>query len=300
MTARNRSRSSLARVLRLAVITVVMTVPLAARAQSDAQKKEATEHYEKATRLYDVGKYADAIEEYQKVYLLVDDPNMLYNIGQCYRLADRPEEALRFYRNFLRRSPNAPRRADVEKKIDDLEKVIEERKRATSPVTPAAPPATVPAPVEAAPAAGPPPPPPPPIQPAPVTTPANAPAAVSTTVPPPATPAARPSRVPAYALLVAGGVFLATSIAAGAVAAQKAKDLEQLASDHKPFDANIQKVGKSASSAAVVTGLLGVVAGGLGGYLLYRSSGSSGESTQVSLFPIAAPQVAGGGARVTF
>src|SRR5215470_4558508 len=75
-------------------------VPLAARAEpTDAQKREAKELNDKATRLYEVGKYGEAIEEYQKVYLLVDDPVLLYNIAQSYRLWGKPEDSARFYRN---------------------------------------------------------------------------------------------------------------------------------------------------------------------------------------------------------
>src|SRR4051812_43667006 len=120
----------------LVVLGVLAATPSLAQAQTEAQKQEAKDHYAKGRRLYDVGKYMEAIDEYQKVYFLTDDPNMLFNIGQCYRLSDRPEEAVRFFRNYLRRAPaTASNRADVETKIAALEKVVEERKRTgvTSP-----------------------------------------------------------------------------------------------------------------------------------------------------------------------
>src|SRR4051812_28703527 len=95
-------------------VSVVLFLSLllapAAHAQSDAQKTQAKDHYEKARRYYDVGKYKEAIDEYQQVYLAIDDPNMLYNIAQAYRLWDKPEEAVRFYRNFLRRASGTPLR----------------------------------------------------------------------------------------------------------------------------------------------------------------------------------------------
>ena len=62
---------------------------------------------------------------------------MLYNIAQAYRLADQPAEAVRYYRRFLQRMPNARNRDDVERKIADQEKIAEERRKA-EPVAAAA------------------------------------------------------------------------------------------------------------------------------------------------------------------
>jgi tetratricopeptide (TPR) repeat protein len=281
------------RTLTVALLAAAVLYPLAAQAQpTEAQKREAKELNEKATRLYEVGKYGEAIEEYQKVYLLVDDPVLLYNIAQSYRLWQKPEDSVRFYRNYLRRAPSAPNRADVEKKIADQERIIEEKRRA--PVTPTPPVTTQP--VEATPPA------PPPV---------NQP---TTTVPPPleATPVTVPPnepnpenhrgrRVAGYVFLIGGGVLIAASVVAGAVASQKAKSLENMSKDptRPTFDPTIEKAGKAANGVAILTGILGAAAGVTGGILLLTSGSSSGEKP-VALFPIVGPQLAGGGARVTF
>jgi tetratricopeptide (TPR) repeat protein len=266
--------------------------PLAAHAEpTEAQKREAKELNDKATRLYEVGRYGEAIEEYQKVYLLVDDPVLLYNIAQSYRLWGKPEDSARFYRNYLRRSPNAPNRADVEKKIADQEKLMEERKR--SPVTPTPPPVTPP--VENAP------PPPPPVTTTPPATVVPPPVeSVPTVVQPgPAPEDHHGRRVAAVAFLVGGGAFLATSVISGAVASQKAKDLERMSKDptRPAFDPSIEKAGKNANKVAVVTGLIGGIAAITGGILLLTSGSSE---RPVALYPMVGPQLAGGGARVTF
>ena len=96
---------------------------------SDTQKQKTKEHYEKATRLYNVGKYPEAIVEYEAAYLVSADPVMLFNIAQCHRLNSQPEEAARFYKNYLRNAPGAPNREDVERKIAEMERLTEERRR---------------------------------------------------------------------------------------------------------------------------------------------------------------------------
>ena len=273
--------------------------PRAAYAQpTEAQKKEAREHNDLATRFYEVGKYGEAIEEYQKVYLIVDDPVLLFNIAQSYRLWGKPDEAVRFYRNYLRRAPNAPNRADVEKKIADQEKLIDERKRASTTTAP--PPVTTAPPVEAT---APPPPPPPPTTTTTVTPSPTATEPPVTTVVQPSAPGAEDHhgrRVAAYSFLVGGGALVVTSVVAGAVASKKAKDLERMSQDpsHPVFNPDIESSGKSANRIAIVTGVLGVAAAVTGGILLLTAGSSSGP--QVSLYPVLGPQAAGGGARVTF
>ena len=142
-------------------VLLVALAPGAAHALqlSPLQKAEMKSHYEKATRAYDLGKYQEAVDEYQKAYEIGGDPPMLYNIGQAYRLNDQPAEAIRFYRRYLQRSPNARNREDVERKITELEKLIDERRKAAAAVTP--PPVTddAPATVTVAPPPVPPPPP---------------------------------------------------------------------------------------------------------------------------------------------
>src|SRR5450432_3513724 len=107
------------------------------------QKQEMKTLYERATRAYDVGKYNEAIEEYQKAYEIGGDPPMLYNIAQAYRLNDQPGEAVRFYRRYLQRAPNARNKDDVERKIAEQEKIVEDRRKAQAAVTPPPPPAGV-------------------------------------------------------------------------------------------------------------------------------------------------------------
>lgn len=51
----------------------------------------------------------------------------LYNIAQCHQKLGHVDEALTFYKTYLRRAPDALNRSEVERRIQDLE--VEQRRR---------------------------------------------------------------------------------------------------------------------------------------------------------------------------
>jgi len=303
-------------VLALVALLGCLGAPGAARAQGESEKRQqAKEHYEMANRFYDVGKYGDAINEYEEAYLLVEDPALLFNIGQAFRLWDRPEDAIRSYKNYLRRRPDASNRADVEKKIADLERTLDERRRAgalqpqpapapggsglsatasppvanppvvSSPASPAGPTAAT---------AG-----EPPLAPAPVVEPAPVQPGVDVSAPSaPTSEPSQPKKWIGYSLLGVGGAGIVTCIIAAAVGASKAQKLKTASQNHDPFDPAVEANGKTANAVAAVSGLIGIAAGGTGGYLLWRWRGSA--SPAVSLTPVATPTYAGASALLTF
>jgi hypothetical protein len=164
--------------------------PRAARAQDAAHAKDDTtrhakELFEQGTTLFNLGQFDKAIEAWQEGYKAKPDPGFLYNIGQAYRLKGDPAKAIFFYRGYLRTSPKAPNRADVETKIAALQKEVQSETKpvGTPPAVvaappPASPPPAVPPPVVAAPPPGPVPVAPPPVTAPPLagTTPGAAPA----------------------------------------------------------------------------------------------------------------------------
>jgi tetratricopeptide (TPR) repeat protein len=88
----------------------------------------ARDHYIKGTRAYELGLYDEAIVEYVAAYKAKDDPALLFNLGQAHRLAGHPAEALRFYKTYLAKLPEAANRADVEWKIRELKELVERQK----------------------------------------------------------------------------------------------------------------------------------------------------------------------------
>ena len=188
----------------LAAVVVVTAVggawaqePAAPKRSDDPAAAEARRHYEEGTKAFNLGEFPRAIAEFKAAYNAKDDPSLLYNIAQSFRLEGDATQAIFFYRSFLRNMPATPNRREVEGRIRTLEKQLEDQKKeeqqrkesaAPLPLTPmpAVTPPPVPAPVaepppatatvpaappapEAAPVVQPLPAAPAPVQPAPVT-----------------------------------------------------------------------------------------------------------------------------------
>jgi len=101
------------------LVIAVACVALAAPAQAEVSDKAAAKaHFEAATRLYDIHEYAKALEEYKAAYLSKPDPAFLFNVGQCYRKLGKLDQALEFYREYLKKAPpDDPNRPNVEARI---------------------------------------------------------------------------------------------------------------------------------------------------------------------------------------
>src|SRR5262245_57208601 len=107
-------------------------------ARSSDNKTAAKEHYNRGTSFYDLGRYDDAVKEFEAAYQLKNDPAFLYNLAQSYRQAGKPEQALHFYKTYLRYVPKPANKADIEDKIKTLEQQLAQKGTGTTPppVTP--------------------------------------------------------------------------------------------------------------------------------------------------------------------
>lgn len=116
-------------------------------------------HFSKGTRLYEVGEYYQALGEFKAAHLAKPDPAFLFNIAQCHRQLGDLEQAVTMYKRFLAASPGAGNRAEVEKRVAEMEADLAVRKRkaatAESPTAPVATQAAASAPPPVAAASGP-------------------------------------------------------------------------------------------------------------------------------------------------
>jgi tetratricopeptide (TPR) repeat protein len=77
-----------------------------------------------AKRDYDVGNFESSLESFQRGYDIYPHPDILYRMGLCYERLGEDAAAVRLYREFLEKVPNAPERPRIEKTITIIESRI--------------------------------------------------------------------------------------------------------------------------------------------------------------------------------
>jgi tetratricopeptide (TPR) repeat protein len=96
----------------------------------DERVPEAQRRFEAGMANFHLEAYDKAIDEWEAGYRLKPAPQFLYNIAQAYRLSKRPEKALSFYQKYLKLSPRAENRPEVERHIAALTAIVESQKSA--------------------------------------------------------------------------------------------------------------------------------------------------------------------------
>ena len=108
-------------------LLVFLPAPLAQAAKekdaSRKQKEQAKQFFEEGTVQYDLRKFEDAIESFEKAYKTIPNAAFLFNLAQAHRMAGHTADAIGFYNNYLRRMPDAGNASEVKKIIIELETV---------------------------------------------------------------------------------------------------------------------------------------------------------------------------------
>lgn len=112
---------------------------------TDADRAEALAAFRRATKSYELGKYEEAIEGFERAWELTEAPQLLYNLGQAYwkRFDVEPEldhlrRAKVFFQNYDKRMQGAefydPTEVhryveEIEAQIEKEEAIVAERNR---------------------------------------------------------------------------------------------------------------------------------------------------------------------------
>jgi tetratricopeptide (TPR) repeat protein len=125
---------------RLTLVTVLVAslaapaAPVIAKGKPKPASKEEKEKkakvealFQEAEANYRTGDYEQALAGYKEAYELSKKPSLLFNLGQCYRMLKRYDEALFAYRLYLHDVPSSPVADSVKARIKELE---EEQQRA--------------------------------------------------------------------------------------------------------------------------------------------------------------------------
>jgi tetratricopeptide (TPR) repeat protein len=192
-TRSNNGRPPLA-LLAAAVALAAATLLGAGVARAgDPAPSDAKARYLSGQSHYNLNEFAEALQDFKEAYRLRPDPAFLFNIAQCERQLGNLEEAIKFYRSYLRNKPDAGNKREIERKIEELKGLIDAKKKVTTGSPQAVmPPSTV---DDSTPTHVPEPPPPAPIQtptPAPAEPPISAPAPAATTPAPAPAPDSTP------------------------------------------------------------------------------------------------------------
>src|SRR4051812_37939022 len=107
-----------------AATALLVTVPAAAAGDRPTDKANiARQHYESGLRKFNVGKFADAAEDFQAAYEASGRDSLLFNIAQAWRQAKNYEKALFFYKaymaSFRRHDQWPPDRGLIEERIQE-------------------------------------------------------------------------------------------------------------------------------------------------------------------------------------
>src|SRR5437763_14279757 len=116
---------------------MVVMLGVSARAEQ-YDKNAARAAFDRGTRHYNLAEYPKALDEFREAYRNYPEPSFLYNIAQCYRQVGDKPNAIPFYRTYLRETPSAPNRDEVNRLISSLERAVAEEQmaQANQPVPP--------------------------------------------------------------------------------------------------------------------------------------------------------------------
>lgn len=259
--------------LAAACVLAAATVAAGPASADDAadRKARAAQLVDEASAAEKRADYATAIAKLREAYDLIPHPDLLYNLGQAYRLSDQPWDAIEQYERYLAVEPRGRFAAKARGFVAKLEKATAGKPRPAPPPEP-----------------DPPPPPPAPDEPAPVRPPPIEPPPADLRPPPPA------PGVPGWRRPTAIGLGVAGLAAAGAGVyfGLQARDASDALSAHDgPWTDDLlarQAEGRDAETRAIWLSAAGgaLVVGGVVLYAIDARARSRPRSERVALTPV--------------
>lgn len=116
-------RSLLATTLSLGLglsASVAQAEAASTEAMVEARRSDAKQRYQRGVEQYRAGRYAEAVVAFLEADRLAPSPALSFNIARAYERLDDSSGALRWYRDYLRRNPNAKNAAGVKERIAAL------------------------------------------------------------------------------------------------------------------------------------------------------------------------------------
>ena len=146
------TRARVAAAAAVLLVASLLSVSAVAAAAGGDDEKEARRLFERAELEFNVGKFAEALADYQSAYQAKPLPGFLFNIAQCYRNMANYERARFFFRRYLALDPHASNRHRVDELIAEMSRQLDAKVAESSAVMPPSAnpsPAVEPTPVDA-------------------------------------------------------------------------------------------------------------------------------------------------------
>ena len=83
--------------------------------------------FEKGVTAYREGRFYDAVDIFIETNRLYPDPKLSFNVGKAFEGLGNQPGALRYYREYLRRLPDAPDAQEVESHVHQLEQALSQK-----------------------------------------------------------------------------------------------------------------------------------------------------------------------------
>ena len=83
--------------------------------------------FEKGVTAYREGRFYDAVDIFLETNRLYPDPKLSFNVGKAFEGLGNQPGALRYYREYLRRLPEAPDAHEVESHVHQLEQALSQK-----------------------------------------------------------------------------------------------------------------------------------------------------------------------------
>jgi hypothetical protein len=90
-----------------------------AEAVAEARRSEAKVKFEAGVRAFGERRYADAVQSFVEADALAPSAPLSFNIARAFERLDNAAAALRWYRDYLRRSPQAANAAEVQARVSE-------------------------------------------------------------------------------------------------------------------------------------------------------------------------------------
>jgi tetratricopeptide (TPR) repeat protein len=97
-------------------------------AQAEGRVERARLLFLEGSEHYAAGRLDEALARFLEAWRLVPGPELAYNVARTYERMGDARRGVEFYRHYLQQAPEDPDRADVERRIRELE-AIDRRQR---------------------------------------------------------------------------------------------------------------------------------------------------------------------------